>query len=153
VNPNPTYKKLTTALSTEISGRRGVVEFESHALSLRQRLALLFLAHSLLDSSNSICTERAIPASALPPVKSLLIAHGVAMTGWMALFLVQPPCSIASNNRRVHMSLGIVGRRAGCVYSRAWSLDFDRHCTSPAGHHSVGVLTAKHKHGIALQVS
>lgn len=43
-----------------------------------------------------------------PPVKAVIIAHGVSMTGWMVLFLVQP-LLIATNNRRVHMSLGRLG--------------------------------------------
>ncbi len=41
-----------------------------------------------------------------PPVRTLLIVHGVAMTTWMVLFLVQP-LLIASRNLRLHMSLGI----------------------------------------------
>jgi hypothetical protein len=43
-----------------------------------------------------------------PPIKGLLIAHGTAMTGWMVLFLVQP-LLIVSGNRRMHMSLGMIG--------------------------------------------
>jgi hypothetical protein len=49
------------------------------------------------------------------PVKSLLIAHGVAMTAWMLLFLVQP-LLIAGSHRRVHMALGLFGAGlAACI--------------------------------------
>jgi hypothetical protein len=43
-----------------------------------------------------------------PTIKGVIVAHGVSMTGWMVLFLVQP-LLIVSNNRRMHMSLGILG--------------------------------------------
>ena len=43
-----------------------------------------------------------------PPVSVILMVHGIAMTGWMVLFLLQP-FLVATNNRRAHMSLGIVG--------------------------------------------
>src|SRR5580704_7044809 len=42
-----------------------------------------------------------------PPIKTLIITHGVAMSLWMLLSLVQP-FLIASGNRRVHMALGKV---------------------------------------------
>ena len=50
-----------------------------------------------------------------PPVRTLLIVHGTAMTTWMALFLVQP-LLIASRNHRLHMSLGLFGAGlAACI--------------------------------------
>lgn len=42
-----------------------------------------------------------------PPIKILVITHGVAMSLWMLLSLVQP-FLIASGNRRAHMALGKV---------------------------------------------
>lgn len=59
---------------------------------------------------------RAYPAHPLaPPIKGLLIAHGVAMTSWVVLFLVQP-LLIVSGNRRIHMKLGIAGAiLAACI--------------------------------------
>jgi hypothetical protein len=42
-----------------------------------------------------------------PPIRSLVITHGVAMSLWMLLSLAQP-FLIASGNRRVHMALGKV---------------------------------------------
>lgn len=43
-----------------------------------------------------------------PPVKSLLIVHGIGMTLWMLLFVLQTML-IASGNRRLHMMLGQFG--------------------------------------------
>lgn len=43
-----------------------------------------------------------------PPLKGLIIAHGIAMTCWMTLFLVQT-LLIVSNNVRTHMILGFFG--------------------------------------------
>ena len=49
---------------------------------------------------------RAFPGRPLtPPIKTLVITHGVAMSLWMLLALVQP-FLVASGNRRVHMALG-----------------------------------------------
>lgn len=43
-----------------------------------------------------------------PPLRNLLLFHGIAMTAWVLLFLVQP-LLVATNNRRLHMTLGRVG--------------------------------------------
>jgi hypothetical protein len=43
-----------------------------------------------------------------PPLKGLTIAHGIVMTSWMTLFLVQT-LLIVSNHVRTHMMLGIFG--------------------------------------------
>jgi len=52
---------------------------------------------------------RAYPGRELaPPIRTLLILHGVAMATWMLLFLVQP-LLIATGNRRLHMRLGKIG--------------------------------------------
>jgi hypothetical protein len=50
-----------------------------------------------------------------PPIRTLLILHGTAMSAWMLLFLAQP-LLIVSGNRRVHMMLGRVGALlAACI--------------------------------------
>jgi hypothetical protein len=50
-----------------------------------------------------------------PPIRSLVITHGVAMTLWMLLMLTQP-FLIVSGNRRVHMALGKVAAAiAACL--------------------------------------
>lgn len=52
---------------------------------------------------------RAYPGRPLtPPIRTLVILHGLAMAAWMILSLVQP-LLILSNKRRVHMALGKVG--------------------------------------------
>lgn len=43
-----------------------------------------------------------------PPIRTLLILHGTAMTAWMLLFLVQP-LLVVSANSQVHMMLGRIG--------------------------------------------
>jgi hypothetical protein len=55
---------------------------------------------------------RAYPGRELaPPIRALLIAHGVAMAAWMLLFLVQPLLA-ATRNLRLHR---IVGSAAGAL--------------------------------------
>lgn len=52
---------------------------------------------------------RAYPGRPLtPPIRPVLIAHGVGMTAWMILFIVQP-LLIATKNVRIHMKLGLFG--------------------------------------------
>ena len=52
---------------------------------------------------------RAYPDRPLtPPIKALIITHGVAMSLWMLLAIVQP-WLVASGNRRLHMALGKLG--------------------------------------------
>ena len=70
--------------------------------------ALLFVL-MLLGFQQFYLHGRGYPAHPLaPPIKALLVAHGVAMTAWMVLFLVQP-LLIVSGNRRIHMKLGAAG--------------------------------------------
>lgn len=52
---------------------------------------------------------RAYPAHPIPPpLRAVLITHGVLMTGWMTLFLLQP-LLIATGNRKMHITLGTAG--------------------------------------------
>jgi hypothetical protein len=49
---------------------------------------------------------RAYPGRPLtPPIKTLIITHGVAMSLWIMLAIVQP-LLVARGNRRLHMTLG-----------------------------------------------
>lgn len=52
-----------------------------------------------------------------PPIRSLVIAHGIFIMLWMILFIVQP-LLIAKDNRKLHMKLGILGTgiAAGAVF-------------------------------------
>jgi hypothetical protein len=43
-----------------------------------------------------------------PPIRTLLISHGIAMTAWILLSVIQPVL-IASRNRKAHMLLGRIG--------------------------------------------
>ncbi len=42
-----------------------------------------------------------------PPIKALVITHGMAMSLWMLLAIIQP-LLVAGGNRRAHMALGKV---------------------------------------------
>ena len=70
--------------------------------------ALLFLI-MLLGFQQFYLHGRGYPDHELaPPIRLLLVAHGLAMTGWMTLFLVQT-LLIVSGNGRLHMTLGRLG--------------------------------------------
>jgi hypothetical protein len=79
---------------------------------------LMFLGFRQFYLHGHAVSGQALP----PPVSTLLIVHGVAMTTWMVLFLVQPVL-IVSHNRRLHMSLGIFGAglAAGIVVLGTWT--------------------------------
>ena len=65
----------------------------------------------------------------MPPVRTLVVLHGVLMSSWIVLFLIQPAL-IASGNRRLHMAVGKVGAliAAGMVLvSPAVSIAVVRH--------------------------
>jgi hypothetical protein len=71
--------------------------------------ALLLFVLMLIGFQQFYLHGKAFPNRPLaPPVRGLLIAHGVAMTLWMVLFLVQP-LLVVSGNRKVHMTLGKIG--------------------------------------------
>jgi len=57
-----------------------------------------------------------------PAVRNLLILHGVVMTTWMVLFVVQP-LLIVGRQRQLHMKLGIIGAllAAGIVVLGVWT--------------------------------
>ena len=42
-----------------------------------------------------------------PPIRTILIIHGILMTAWMLLSVVQP-LLVASGNKRLHMKLGMI---------------------------------------------
>jgi hypothetical protein len=102
-----------------------------------------------------------------PPVRGILIAHGVAMTAWMFLFVVQP-LLVAGGNKKMHMTLGKIGAvLAACIIglgmytaiqsakftppeARIWGLPEKSFMAVPvisilvfAGYVALGVLTRK----------
>ncbi len=68
--------------------------------------ASLFIVLMLLGFQQFYLHGRGYPAHPLaPPVRTLLIAHGVAMTLWVITFVVQS-LLIVRGNRRLHMAVG-----------------------------------------------
>jgi hypothetical protein len=68
--------------------------------------ALLLFVLMLLGFQQFYLHGRAYPADPLaPPIRMLLIAHGVAMTLWVITFAVQSVL-IAGGNYRLHMAVG-----------------------------------------------
>ena len=58
---------------------------------------------------------RAYPGRPLtPPIRNLVITHGVAMSLWMILAIVQP-FLVASGNRRLHMTLGKIAAAIAAI--------------------------------------
>ena len=58
---------------------------------------------------------KAFPGRPLtPPIRGLLIAHGILMTVWILLAVVQP-FLIAAKHRRAHMMLGRFGALLACA--------------------------------------
>lgn len=71
--------------------------------------ALLLLVDTLAGFQQFYLHGRAYPGrEILPHARLLIVAHGVAMSSWIVLFLVQPML-IVSANRRLHMTLGKIG--------------------------------------------
>jgi hypothetical protein len=49
-----------------------------------------------------------------PPIRTLMIVHGVAMSSWM-LFAIVQPLLVATGHRRLHMTLGKIGAAIALV--------------------------------------
>ncbi|MDD1611573.1 MAG: hypothetical protein LUQ57_00360, partial [Methylococcaceae bacterium] len=67
-------------------------------------LALMFLGFQQFYLHGKAFPNRELA----PPIRTLLILHGIGMSSWVLLFLVQP-LLIVAGNRRVHMMLGRIG--------------------------------------------
>jgi len=76
-----------------------------------------FLLIMILGFQQFYVHGRAYPGRPLaPPIRALLIAHGVAMSAWVILLLVQS-LLIANRKHRIHMTLGKIGAvLAGCIF-------------------------------------
>ncbi len=71
--------------------------------------AVLLFALMLLGFQQFYLHGKAYPGRELtPPIRNLVILHGIGMSAWMLLFLVQP-LLIVAGNRRIHMLLGKIG--------------------------------------------
>lgn len=70
--------------------------------------ALLLLGLTVLGFQLFYFHGQAYPGRPLtPPIKTLIITHGIAMSLWISLAIVQP-LLVANGNRRVHMTIGKV---------------------------------------------
>jgi hypothetical protein len=78
--------------------------------------AAMLLALMLLGFQQFYLHGRAYPDRELsPPIRTLIILHGMGMSAWVLLFFVQP-LLILAGNRRVHMLFGRIGAvLAACV--------------------------------------
>lgn len=78
-------------------------------------VGVLLLLISLYGFSDFYFHGRAFPGRPLtPPIRTLLIVHGLAQLGWLLLFIVQPAL-VAGRNLRLHMRLGRFGAMLALV--------------------------------------
>jgi hypothetical protein len=79
--------------------------------------AALLLVLMFLGFQQFYLHGRAFPTRPLaPPIRTLLISHGVAMSTWVVLLLVQP-LLIVNRKHQVHMLLGKIGAvLAACIF-------------------------------------
>jgi hypothetical protein len=91
------------------------VSSRNHPRFFYSSAAFLLLLFMLWGFSLFYLQGKAYPGRPLtPPIRSLVIAHGVAMTLWMLLFIVQP-LLIMTRNHRTHMRLGLFGTGLAAV--------------------------------------
>jgi len=83
---------------------------------------------------------RAYPGQALPPpLRTLLIVHGLGMTAWVVLFLVQTVL-IATARRQLHRTLGYLGAAlAAGLVPLGWHLGIAAARISPPGQQIAGM--------------
>jgi len=94
--------------------------------------AALLLVLMFLGFQQFYLHGKAFPNRPLaPPIRTLLITHGIAMSAWMVLLLVQP-LLVANHKYRVHMTLGKVGAvLAACIFILGLKLGIDATRVSP----------------------
>ena len=94
--------------------------------------AALLLVLTLLGFQQFYLHGRAFPDRPLaPPIRGLLIAHGVAMSAWMLLLLVQP-LLIVNRKYRVHMRVGKIGAMlAACIFVLGFRVGIEAARVSP----------------------
>lgn len=111
---NTTEENLKAQTVTYIAPGRPGVKVSTPSRQNTERIlyavfgSLLFML-MLIGFQQFYLHGRAFPGHPIfPPLKGLIIAHGISMTSWMTLFLVQT-ILIVSNNVRTHMLLGFFG--------------------------------------------
>ncbi len=94
---------VSESTGTKISPRSNRTRY------LYTAFAALLVVVTLVGFQQFYFHGRAYPAHPIPPpLKGILITHGLLMTGWITLFLLQP-LLIVSGNRKMHITLGTVG--------------------------------------------
>lgn len=94
---------VSESTGTKISPRSNRTRY------LYTAFAALLVVVTLLGFQQFYLHGRAYPAHPFPPpLKGLLVTHGLLMTGWITLFLLQP-LLIVSGNRKMHITLGTAG--------------------------------------------
>lgn len=95
-------------------------------------VAALLLTLMLLGFQQFYLHGKAFPNRELaPPIRTLLILHGIGMSAWVLLFLVQP-LLIVAGNRREHMMLGRIGAvLAACIVILGFRLGIESTLISP----------------------
>ncbi len=85
--------------------------------------AALLLVLMFLGFQQFYLHGRAFPNRPLaPPIRTLIITHGIAMTAWVVLLLIQPVL-VVNRKYRLHMALGKLGAAlAACMLILGWML-------------------------------
>lgn len=96
---------LPTAVGTRARAGRGSLALRLYYSSA----ALLLLALTFVGFQLFFTHGRAYPGRELaPPIRTLLVLHGVGMSAWLLLFLVQPLLVVA-RRVRLHRTVGVFG--------------------------------------------
>lgn len=88
---------------TTTAGRHNPAKW-FYAISAVVMLALTVIGFKLFFFQGQSYPGREIT----PPIRTLIIAHGLVMSGWIVLFMVQP-LLIATRHHKLHMNLGRLG--------------------------------------------
>ena len=107
---------MTTISSAPVpgSGQRARVATDA-ARWFHSGAAALLLVLTFIGFQQFFLRLRAFPDRELTPdIRTLVIAHGVCMTVWMLLLVVQP-LLVATGRRRLHMRLGVLGALLAAV--------------------------------------
>ncbi len=102
-----------TTMTTRVSGKPAAAK-RSGVRAMADRWfftgsAVLMLALVLVGFHHFYFEGRAYPGRPItPPIRTLVIVHGVSMMAWLLFFIVQP-LLVAVRKRKVHMMVGMVG--------------------------------------------
>lgn len=112
-------------------------QLKAHIILNRARLfysgaAALLLLLMFLGFQQFYLHGKAYPNRELAsPIRTLLILHGIGMSAWVLLFLIQP-LLIVAGDRRVHMMLGRIGAMlAACIIVLGFRLGIESTLISP----------------------